>query len=187
MQMQEAIQHLKALARRPQAPADVLAELGRSQINLGFVLRRLPQRTREAEATFREAIENLRILVERHPENRDYQYRLAVALLDLGNYLKDLPNATEDAVEALREANSRLSELCRDFPGIPLNYYELANSHNSLANSLFRVGDFAGVKSNLEQALAILDELQTRYPAYTQQVSDYHSLRGIVLGGLRRF
>jgi tetratricopeptide (TPR) repeat protein len=182
--MRSAIEQLEPLAGGVDASQAAISDLGRSQINLGFLLRRQAPRAREAELAFLEAIKNLRLLVDRDPANRDYRYRLAVALLDLSHQLKDLPGRAEDAIARAGEANAKLVKLHEEFPDIPLYGYELANSHNSLGNALLLVDDRAGVKDQLSRADRVLEELRERFPVYSQSVADYQSLRGIVLGGL---
>ncbi len=185
--LNEAIKHLRLLTQGDNGMPDWLADLSRSQINLGVLLMQQSDRQAEAETAYREAAANLEVLVSRHRNNPEYKYESAVAQLDLGNYLKDVPGGIQESVQSLRNAYSSLAELCEDHPDVPSYWYELANSHNSLANALFKVDDFDGVKKHFDTAYETLDHLAIEFPEYEREVAKYQSLKGIVLGGLAAY
>ncbi len=183
--LREAIEHLQKLSRKSNGSPQVLADLGRSQINLGVLLRKIPDRASQAEAAYRDAIENLEQAVKLDPENRDCKLRLAVALVDLGNYfLTEVDGRADKALELTTDANTQFQVLRENFPGIPLYRYELANSHSSLAIALAMLERPDDARGHFNDAHDALAELGNDFPDYVETVPEYHSLKGRVLGGL---
>ena len=187
-QLSSAIEHLRYLSgwqgHDSMQRASVLADLGRSQINQGVLLRRIPSRAGEAVTAYDNAISNLEQSVELDPGNRDNRLRLAVATVDMGNFY--LMHVTEGKQKALRLTNlavKRLAELREDFPGIPLYGYEHANAMNSSAGALALIGKEDEAMKVYQRAGAILDELESTFPEFTATEAKFDSLKARILGG----
>lgn len=187
--LNEAIEHLHELTQTPAGSDDDLAEafadLGRSQINLGVLLRRIAGRTQESEKPFRDAIRNLERAHELDPENRDYRFRKAIATLDLANLLsKEGAGSYAQAVELAADATNELSQLNQEFPDVPKYHYEHANACNTAAVVLARDGKTAQALERFRNADDALETLSRVAPAMAGLDPRVASLRGRVLGGI---
>jgi tetratricopeptide (TPR) repeat protein len=191
--LNEAIRHLQRLTEETNSSDDVLADLGRAQINLGFLLRKQQHRGREAENAYQDAIANLKSLHERDPENRECQFRLSIAALNLGNLLiedrdgvsdQSLQKRQQEAVDWTRFANLKLSDLCMKFPGIRDYWFELANAHNSLANALAGLGQYDEAKEQFDDADLALEQLARNFPEVPGTEAEYQSRKGMIQGCL---
>lgn len=185
----EAIDHLQSATRRKQVDdrtrAVCYGDLGRSQINLGVLLRKIPQRSHEATDVYYSAIDSLRHAGQLDPTNREYRFRMAVAIIDLANsLLKDGKDGVDQSIALTKDAASQFSRLCDDFPGIPLYRYELANAHNSAAVALATSNQPESAAEQFDKARTILVGLQNEAPSIAASDARYSSLFGRVLGGL---
>jgi hypothetical protein len=107
-------------------------------------------------------------------------------MLDLGHHLLRFGRdeaAKRESLEWIEKANARLIVLRNNFPGIPLYQYELANSYNSLANSLVNMNEFELARKKLEVAQVELDQLIARFADFAQNFAEVPSLQGTLLGG----
>ena len=184
VQLVDAAQTLSDLLQRGEAQANVYADLGRSQINLGVLLRKQTDRKDEAKAAYEDAIENLKQAVGLDSENRDFRFRLSVALIDLGNFLTTDAKDARAGLDITLQANKGFRVLCDEFPGFPLYRYELANSHNSLAVAMAGLKRFDDAKVEFHNASQVLDKMLRDFPDYALDMPEYQSLKGRVLGGL---
>ncbi|QDV45741.1 Serine/threonine-protein kinase PknB [Stieleria neptunia] len=187
--LQIGIEILDELSRSKTLPAtelsDVLADLARSQINLGVLLRRLPERAGEARQQYETALRTLRQSVDLEPDDRDHRFRLAVAEVDLGNFLLlNVPDEKQSARDHAGSAAKRFDRLTEDFPGIPIYLYEAANARNSLAGILAMMGESPASMTEFRRAESQLEQLQVEFPEFAQTEAKFHSLWGRVCGGI---
>ena len=183
--LSDAVEQLKQLSESVENAPNILSDLGRSQINLGVLLRKIPTLAASSETVYRDAIRNLQRAVELDQQNREYRFRLAVAMVDLANFfLTEAPHGVEQALELTSEARDRFLRLQDDFPGIPIYQYELANAHSSLAIACAMLNRTDDARTEFDQASRALDELANGFPDYTETVPKHASLKGRVLGGV---
>ncbi|MEM9586290.1 MAG: serine/threonine-protein kinase [Planctomycetota bacterium] len=185
----QAIDSLRTLATAEQLDSKkrsaILADLGRSEINLGVLLRKTAGRSSEARVWYERAIENLNRTVALEPENRDHRFRLAVAEVDLGNFLLlEVADGKEPALRHASSAATRFAQLSDEYPGIPIYRYESANARNSVAGTLAMLGRMADSMSEFERAASALEKIEDEFPEYVGSEAKFHSLRGRILGGI---
>lgn len=165
--------------------SDVLADLARSQINLGVLLRKLPERAGEARQQYESALQTLRKSVDLEPDDRDHRFRLAVAEVDLGNFLVlNVPDEKESARDHTRSAARQFERLTEDFPGIPMYLYEAANARNSLAGTLAMMGELSASMTEFQVAESQLEQLQVEFSEFSETEAKFHSLWGRICGGI---
>ncbi|MCC9601935.1 protein kinase [Stieleria sp. JC731] len=163
----------------------ILADLARAQINLGVLLRKVPNRVDRAREFYQQAIDNLRQTLELEPDNRDHQFRVAVAQVDLGNLLlTDSDGNKETALRHASEALEGLNQLHEEFPGIPIYLYESANAANSVAGALAMLGREDESLEQFERAIEQLESMAVKFPEFAEKEARFHSLRGRLLGGI---
>jgi tetratricopeptide (TPR) repeat protein len=181
--LRRAADSLEVLVNEHSDVATYQADLARTLINIG-VLSRKQNNTPEAERAYQLAISMLDQLVERHPADREYQFKSALGKLDLANLLFAETSRLTDASAYCESAKRMLSSLNELFPGIPRYTGELANVCITQANVLARLEEFAAAKQAFDESLVYLDEIHRRFPVIYDKRADFHSLRGIALGGL---
>ncbi|MDM4015724.1 serine/threonine-protein kinase [Roseiconus lacunae] len=184
-----AIELLKELAEdgsiQVEDRSSFLADLARSQINLGVLLRKLPDRVKDARRSYMRAIKNLESTLTLQPDNRDRQFRLAVAEVDLGNLLlTESDGEKELALTYANDASDRFAKLIDEFPGIPIYHYESANAANSAAGALAMLGRRQQSMSRFQTAIDRLKIMTDEFPEFTETEARVHSLRGRLLGGI---
>ncbi|WP_182866071.1 serine/threonine-protein kinase [Rhodopirellula sp. JC639] len=184
-----AIGLLQQLVDAPSVPSEdrsrILADLARSQINLGVLLRKIPGRVVGARESYERAIENLKQSLALESDHRDHQFRLAVAEVDLGNLLlTETDGENEAALEYATDAAQRFRELFDEFPGVPNYLYESANAGNSVAGSLAMLGRRQESMSEFQNAVGRLERMTDKFPEFAETEARFHSLRGRLLGGI---
>ncbi|QEG02884.1 Serine/threonine-protein kinase PknB [Stieleria maiorica] len=184
-----AIELLRELADDTSLPitdrSRFLADLARSQINLGVLLRKFPGRVDGAHQSYELAIKNLEQALALEPDNRDHQFRLAVAEVDLGNLLlTGIEGGKESALGFATDATQRLTKLFDEFPGIPIYLYESANAGNSVAGALAMLGRRQESMTEFQNAVGRLELMTDKFPEFAETEARFHSLRGRLLGGI---
>ena len=187
--LREAIEHLRVVgddqALEATERAEVLADLGRSQINLGVLYRQWKTGPATADVQYRNAIRNLQAAVGLDAEDGDYRFRLAVAQLDLANFfIMETADGAKRGLAMTSAASTELDALSDDFPSIPKYRYELANSLNSSAVALAMTGKTADAKTQFEQANSELQRLNAEFPDDVANEPKLQSLKGRIFGGL---
>ncbi len=183
-----AIVHLRQLSRSAglsqERQSGLLADLGRSQINLGVLLRKLPARSTEAKPAYQDAMKNLERAGELAPDNREFRFRLAVAIVDLANvFLAEGDEGVKQALELARLATKKFFVLSEEFPGIPVYRYEQANAGNTTAVALATLENYEEASAEFELADQVLIQLQEDLPDFSRAEARFHGLKGRILGG----
>ena len=162
----------------------VLADLGRSQINLGVMYRKLPGREQDAEDAYSQALENLGAAVDLDQQHHDHQFRLAVATVDFANlYLARGKTGIAQADPIARRAIGRFAKLSDAFPGIPLYRYEHANALNTQAIVQANLEQHDEAIRTLQAAEQVLREIEGGISDFADAEARFHGLKGRIKGG----